>query len=108
MVFGVICSYETLQTQNLKQASRELENHGNSYLKGTFGEVVLDLNLGLSPILKSPSESMGYGQFSFQLDAESVGRLDRFHRRTAYTFPCNLKYAIYQNHITSIAIEVRS
>lgn len=83
-----------------------LDPPSKPHLESSFGQVVFSAFPRPPSIYLRPATIIGSGQGSFQLDAESISRLDRFYRRTVYTFAGNNNYAIYQNHVTSIAIEV--
>jgi hypothetical protein len=100
--FGVVCNYNTSQSQDLQPKYLQLK----SLDRGFFGEVIFNVKPRPPPAFLRPATIIGSGQGSFQLDAESIGRLDRFHRRTVYTFAGNRNNEVYQNHVTSIAIEV--
>lgn len=104
MEFGVVCNYNTSQSQDLQPKS--LDKPDKAHPKGFFGEVIFNDKPRPPPAFLRPATIIGSGQGSFQLDAESISRLDRFYRRTVYTFAGNRNYEVYQNHVTSIAVEV--
>ena len=105
MAFGVVCNYNGPNSQDLQPAS--LDDPSRTHLKGSFGELAFDSKPRLPSVSLRPTMVIGSGQGSFQLDAESIGRLDRFHRRTVYTFAGSHNCQVYQNQVTDIAIEVR-
>jgi hypothetical protein len=107
--FGVVCNYNTSQSQDLQPKYlqlKSLDRPDKAHPEGFFGEVIFNVKPRPPPAFLRPATIIGSGQGSFQLDAESIGRLDRFHRRTVYTFAGNRNNEVYQNHVTSIAIEV--
>jgi hypothetical protein len=75
-------------------------------MESFLGELIFHVKPRPPPVFLRPATIIGSGQGSFQLDTESISRLDRFHRRTIYTFAGNRNHEVYQNHVTSIAIEV--
>jgi hypothetical protein len=104
LAFGVVCNYNTSHNQDLQPKS--LDKTSRAHPEGSFGEVVFNVKPRPQSILLRPATVIGSGPGSFQLDSKSIGRLDRFLRRTVYTFAGNPTSTVYQNHVTSIAIEV--
>lgn len=68
--------------------------------------VQLVLNTKSMPKLLSPVISVGDGPGSFDLDPESLDRVERFRHRTALTFASPRMHNILQHDVTKIAVEV--
>lgn len=64
------------------------------------------LNTKPRPTFLRPVISIGDGPGSFDLDAESLARVERFRYRTALTFASPRMHNILQHDVTSIAMEV--
>ncbi|KAJ5084825.1 hypothetical protein NUU61_009404 [Penicillium alfredii] len=90
--FGVACNYNAPHGPDLQPAQAN----------GLAGQIVFRAEPRLS--LAHPSVIVGDGPGSFQLDAESLARLDRFQRRTVLTIGTPEVCTIYKNEITSLAL----
>ncbi|KAF3398110.1 hypothetical protein F1880_005993 [Penicillium rolfsii] len=106
--FGVICNYNISQAQDLnpKYLQPKSLDRPDQATPGFFiGEVIFNVKSPPPPIFLRPATIVGSGRDSFQLDAESLSLLDRFYRRTVYTFAGSRNYEVYQNHVSRMAIE---
>ncbi|KAJ5166961.1 uncharacterized protein N7482_005742 [Penicillium canariense] len=102
VAFGVICNYSLPLVQDLQLASQNKPSRASP--EGYFGQVAF--NAKPQPAFLYPVVTVGAGHGSFELGAESISLLDRFHRRTVYTFGGTRNCEIYQEQVTSLAIEV--
>lgn len=68
--------------------------------------VQLVLNTKSRPTFLRPVISVGDGPGSFELDAESLARVERFRHRTALTFASPRMHNILQHDVISIAVKV--
>ncbi|KAJ5578239.1 uncharacterized protein N7459_007203 [Penicillium hispanicum] len=99
--FGVACNYNAPHEADL-EPTWQVGSPKDSF--GSFaGQVVFSSNPPSRSLL--PVVVVGSGFDSFQLDAESIARLDRFRHRTVFTFAFTHALDIYQNDVMKLGIE---
>lgn len=96
------CNYNAPNSPDLQPAWQKVSPKTST--GSSSGQIVLGTKPGLS-ILR-PVITIGDGPGSFQLDEESVARLDRFQHRTAFTFATARMRNAFQNDVIRIAVEV--
>lgn len=96
------CNYNAPNSPDLQPAWQKLSP------KTSAGDSCGQLVFGTQPSFTSlsPVITIGDGPGSFQLDAESLARLDRFQHRTAFTFATAIMRNAFQDDVTRLAVEV--
>ncbi|KAJ5627950.1 hypothetical protein N7490_010178, partial [Penicillium lividum] len=93
--FDVTCNYKMTHNSDLQPSSTD---------DSPFGHLVFDSKPNQT--ISLPAITVGYGPGSFQMDIESLARLDRFRNRTALSFSSAMACDIYQNDVLKLAMQV--
>lgn len=97
------CNYNVSNVPDLQVASQE--RPGSVSPENNYGQIVFNVKPDLSPL--RPVVSIGNDSTSFNLDLESISRLDKFRQRTVFTFATTNNLEVYQDSVIQLAVEVR-
>lgn len=98
----MVCNYNTPNGPDLQLVWQDMPQKKSA--ENPFGQLVLSAKPNVRSL--RPVLTIGDGPGSFDLDAESLARLDRFQHRTALTFATTQVCGIFQHKVTQIAVEV--
>ncbi|KAJ5677008.1 uncharacterized protein N7477_002641 [Penicillium maclennaniae] len=101
--FGVNCDYSSPNTSDLQPTWQATPSQLN--IEDACNQ--LDCRVKPVPSIRNPIIMIGEGYGSFQLDSDSLARLDRFQHRTAFTFATGRVRELYQNDVIRIALALR-
>ncbi|KAJ9371413.1 transcriptional regulator family: Fungal Specific TF [Paecilomyces variotii] len=101
LLFRVACNYNAPDVPDLQPASHA--RPGCTSSQTNYGQIVLDMKPNLTSL--RPVVTIGNKHSSFNLDLESVSRLDKFRHRTAFTFATASNLESYQNDVVQLALE---
>ncbi|KAJ5097228.1 hypothetical protein N7456_007949 [Penicillium angulare] len=98
--FGVVCNYNPSHGADLEPSWQATPSKIKQL---PLNQMVFNASPE-APMLRL-SVGVGDGPRSFTMDPDSLARLDRFQKRTVFTFGGQSAFRVYQNDVTRLAIK---
>lgn len=99
--YGVVCNYKLPHNSDLQPRWQAAQSKTQ---ESKFEQIIFNAKPQRTII---PPVRVGSDHNSFIMDPDSLARLDRFQKRTVFTFGSKWAFTVYQNDVVKLAIQVR-